>query len=122
MTRICGINLNVKKHAWVSLTGIYGLGRSNSKVVCKKAGISQDVIFESLSDDQVDNVRKVINEEYMTEGDLRDEVIRNVKGLMAIGCYRGIRHRKSLPVRGQRTHSNARTRKGKAKPIANKKK
>ena len=121
MARIAGVNLPVQKHVWVGLQSIYGIGRSRAKKVCVDAGVNPNVQIKSLSEGEVEKIRHEIAK-YVVEGDLRREVGIAIKRLMDLGCYRGLRHRKGLPVRGQRTHTNARTRKGPAKPIAGKKK
>jgi small subunit ribosomal protein S13 len=105
----------------IALRYIYGIGPSNAVVICKKVGIPEAKRVNQLSDEEVLRIRECIDREYRVEGDLRREVAMNIKRLMDMGAYRGLRHRKGLPVRGQRTHTNARTRKGKARPIAGKK-
>ena len=122
MARIAGVNIPTQKRLEVALTYIHGIGQKFSKDICEKAGISGDVRVQDLSDADVLKIREIIDSDYTVEGDLRREVAMNIKRLMDLGTYRGLRHRKGLPVRGQRTHTNARTRKGKAKPIAGKKK
>ncbi len=122
MARIAGVNIPTQKRVEISLTYIHGIGRTKSREICEKAGIPLEARVNRLTDDQVIRIRETIDREYMVEGDLRREVAINIKRLMDLGCYRGQRHRKGLPVRGQRTHTNARTRKGKARPIAGKKK
>lgn len=121
MARIAGVDIPNDKRVVISLTYIYGIGVSTSKKVLANAGVSEDVRVKDLSEEQINAIRKEIDS-IKVEGDLRREVQLNIKRLMEIGCYRGIRHRKGLPVRGQRTKTNARTRKGKAKTVANKKK
>jgi len=121
MTRIAGVDLP-NKPVWVALTYIYGIGKSSSKEIVAKAAISPQVRANDLTEGQVATIRKIIDDNYKVEGELRKETQMNIKGLIDIGCYRGIRHRKGLPVRGQRTHTNARTRKGRRPPIAAKKK
>lgn len=121
MARIAGIDLP-NKHMSIALTYIYGIGRTTAKEICDKAGIAHDVRVKDLSQDDISKLRKIIENEYTVEGRLRSEVALNIKRLMDIGCYRGLRHRRKLPVRGQRTKTNARTRKGKAKTVAKKKK
>jgi small subunit ribosomal protein S13 len=121
MARIAGIDLP-NKHVQIALTYIYGIGRTSALKICEKAGISPEVKINDLSSDEVNTLRKEIENEYTVEGRLRTENSLNIKRLMDIGCYRGLRHRKSLPVRGQRTKTNARTRKGKRKTVAGKKK
>lgn len=121
MARIAGVDIPRDKRVVVSLTYIYGIGRTKAEEVLKATGISEDVRVKDLSDDQVNAIRSEIDK-IKTEGDLRREVNLNIKRLMEIGCYRGIRHRKGLPVRGQRTKTNARTRKGPVRTVAGKKK
>ena len=122
MARISGVDLPREKRVEIGLTYIYGIGLSSSKRILKEAGVDPDIRCKDLSDDDVDKIRKVIEDTQMVEGDLRREVALNIKRLQEIGCYRGIRHRKGLPVRGQNTKNNARTRKGPKKTVANKKK
>ena len=122
MTRIAGVNIPTQKRVEISLTYIHGIGRAKSREICGKAGVPLEYRVNQLTEDQVIRIREAIDRDYMVEGDLRREVAINIKRLMDLGCYRGQRHRKGLPVRGQRTHTNARTRKGKARPIAGKKK
>lgn len=122
MARIAGVNIPTNKRVLVALTYIYGIGRKTAEEIATKAGIAESVRVNQLSDDDVQRLREIIDREHKVEGDLRREVSMNVKRLMDLGCYRGLRHRRGLPVRGQRTHTNARTRKGPAKPIAGKKK
>ncbi|MCL1863404.1 MAG: 30S ribosomal protein S13 [Defluviitaleaceae bacterium] len=122
MARISGVDLPREKRVEIGLTYIHGIGRSSSKRILKEAGINLDTRVRDLTDDEVIKIRSAIEASQMVEGDLRREVALNIKRLVEIGCYRGIRHRKSLPVRGQRTRTNARTRKGKARTVANKKK
>ena len=110
------------KRGVVSLTYIFGIGPSNASKILAKAGIDEDIKVQDWSDENVREIARIITEEYKVEGELRSEVQMNIKRLMDIGCYRGLRHRKGLPVRGQRTRTNARTRKGKRKTVANKKK
>jgi len=112
MARIAGIDLPPNKRIEIGLTYIYGIGRTRSKEILKKAGVEENIKVKDLTEEQVSNVRKVIDQQGKVEGDLKKEISMNIKRLMDIGCYRGIRHRRSLPVRGQRTHTNARTRKG----------
>ena len=119
MARISGVDLPREKRVEVGLTYIYGIGLSSSQEILKKAGIDPDTRVKDLTDDQVNAIRKVLDEdEYKLEGDLRREVALNLKRLTEIGCYRGIRHRRGLPVRGQRTKTNARTRKGPRKLVS----
>ena len=120
--RIVGVDLPQKKRGEIALTYIYGIGRSAAKTILNKAGVDLDKKVEDWTDDEAAAVREVIQNEYKVEGDLRSEVQLNIKRLMDIGCYRGIRHRIGLPVRGQSTKNNARTRKGRKKTVANKKK
>jgi len=122
MARISGVDLPREKRVEIGLTYIYGIGRSSSKRILAEAGINPDTRVRDLTEDEATKIRTVIDSSQMVEGDLRREVALNIKRLVEIGCYRGIRHRKSLPVRGQRTRTNARTRKGKARTVANKKK
>ena len=121
MARIAGVNLP-NKPIDIALTYIFGIGRSSATDICAKAGLTDRRRVNELTEDELIRVREVIDRERKVEGDLRREVAMNIKRLMDLGCYRGLRHRKNLPVRGQRTHTNARTRKGKARPIAGKKK
>ncbi|MFC7524832.1 30S ribosomal protein S13 [Parapedobacter sp. GCM10030251] len=122
MARIAGIDLPKNKRGEIGLTYIYGIGRSTAQRILDKAGIGYDVKVQEWDDEQLSAIRTVINDEIKVEGALRSEVQLNIKRLMDIGCYRGLRHRKHLPVRGQRTKNNSRTRKGKRKTVANKKK
>ena len=122
MARIAGIDLPRNKRIDIALTYIHGIGRTSAVKICEKAEIAGDSNTDVLADAEVVRLREVIEREYKVEGDLRREVSQNIKMLMDIGCYRGLRHRRGLPVRGQRTHTNARTRKGPAKTIAGKKK
>jgi small subunit ribosomal protein S13 len=112
VARIAGVDLPRRKHIRIALTYIYGIGRSAAETICRKASIEPSKKAEELSDDEVMAIRNLINEEYKVEGDLRREISMNIKRLMDLGCYRGLRHRRGLPVRGQRTHTNSRTRKG----------
>jgi small subunit ribosomal protein S13 len=116
MARIAGINIPDNKHIVISLTSIYGIGLTRSKSICKAVGIETSTKVRELSEDQLELVRTEVGK-YLIEGDLRREVSMNIKRLLDLGCFRGIRHRRSLPVRGQRTKTNARTRKGPRKPI-----
>ena len=120
--RIVGVDLPQNKRGVISLTYIYGIGRSAAATILAKAGVSEDTKVKDWTDDEAAKVREVITENYKVEGDLRRDVALDIKRMIEIGCYRGTRHRKGLPVRGQRTKTNARTRKGPAKTIANKKK
>jgi small subunit ribosomal protein S13 len=122
MARIAGVDLPRNKRIEVALTYIYGIGRTSARQICEKADIARDTRVDRLSDGEVVRVREVIERGYQVEGDRRREVSQAIKMLMDIGCYRGLRHRRGLPVRGQRTHTNARTRKGPAKTVAGKKK
>ena len=122
MARIAGVNIPTNKRVLISLRYIFGIGPQNAKDICGKLGIPDDRRVNQLTDDEVLKIRELIDREYRVEGDLRREQAMNIKRLMDLGAYRGLRHRKGLPVRGQRTHTNARTRKGKAVPIAGKKK
>ncbi|MBK47506.1 MAG: 30S ribosomal protein S13 [Pelagibacteraceae bacterium] len=122
MARISGVNLPTNKRVKVALTYIYGIGPTTANQICKVVGISEDKRVNKLTDEEVLKIREFIEDKYKVEGDLRSEVSLNVKRLTDLGTYRGLRHRKKLPVRGQRTHTNARTRKGKGVAIANKKK
>ena len=122
MARIAGVDLPREKRAEIGLTYIYGIGRTSANDILAKTGINPDTRVKDLTEDDVAKIREVIEHEYTVEGDLRREVAMNIKRLVEIDSYRGQRHRKGLPVRGQRTKTNARTRKGKAKTIANKKK
>jgi small subunit ribosomal protein S13 len=122
MARIAGVDLPRTKRIEIALTYIHGIGRTSARQICEKADIGRDTRIEQLSDGELVRVREVIEREYEVEGDRRRSVSQNIKMLMDIGCYRGLRHRRGLPVRGQRTHTNARTRKGPAKTVAGKKK
>ncbi len=112
MTRIAGVDLPRGKRIEIALAYIYGIGRSSARQILESAGIDLDTKSDQLSEDQTTRIRKIIDESYRVEGDMRREVSMNIKRLMDMGCYRGLRHRKGLPARGQRTHTNARTRKG----------
>jgi small subunit ribosomal protein S13 len=122
VARIAGVNIPTNKRVTISLRYIYGIGPQKAQEICTKLGIADDRRVNQLSDEEVLRIRELVDREYRVEGDLRREVAMNIKRLMDLGCYRGLRHRRGLPVRGQRTHTNARTRKGKAVPIAGKKK
>ena len=122
MARIAGVNLPTNKRIVIALQYIYGIGGAKSKEILEKVSIPESRRVSQLTDQEVLQLREMIDRDYMVEGDLRREVAMNIKRLMDLGCYRGLRHRRSLPVRGQRTHTNARTRKGPAKAIAGKKK
>ena len=121
MARIAGVDLP-NKHVDIALTYIFGLGRSSAQAICAAAGVDPNKRINDLSAEEVNTVRKIIESDYKVEGRLRTEVSLNIKRLMDIGCYRGLRHRRGLPVRGQRTRTNARTRKGKRKTVAGKRK
>ncbi len=121
MARIAGVDLPREKRAEIGLTYIYGIGRATSNEILAKAGISPDARIKDLSDDEVNELRKIIDEDYLVEGDLRREIALNIKRLKDIKCYRGIRHGKGLPLRGQKTKTNARTRKGPRKTVSRKK-
>lgn len=114
--RIAGINIPDQKHTVIALTSIYGIGKTRAKAICAATGIAEDVKIRELSEEQIDKLRDEVGK-FTVEGDLRREVTLNIKRLLDLGCYRGLRHRRSLPVRGQRTKTNARTRKGPRKPI-----
>ena len=122
MARIAGVNIPTAKRVPIALQYIHGIGAHKAKEICEKVNIAETRRVNELSDAEVLKIREVIDRDYMVEGDLRRDVAMNIKRLMDLGCYRGLRHRRGLPVRGQRTHTNARTRKGPAKPIAGKKK
>ena len=122
MARIAGVDLPRNKRGVIGLTYIYGIGLSTSKAILASAGIDENTKVDNWSDDNIKSISRIIGDDYKTEGQLRSEVQLNIKRLMDIGCYRGLRHRKGLPLRGQRTRTNARTRKGKRKTVANKKK
>jgi small subunit ribosomal protein S13 len=122
LARIAGVNIPTNKRVEIALQYIHGIGPAKAREICTKVGIELARRVNTLSDDEVLRVRETIDRDYRVEGDLRREVAMNIKRLMDLGCYRGLRHRRGLPVHGQRTHTNARTRKGPAKPIAGKKK
>ncbi|MDR1395591.1 MAG: 30S ribosomal protein S13 [Deltaproteobacteria bacterium] len=122
MPRISGIDLPRHKRIDIALTYIYGLGRASARAILVKAGVELAVKSDQLSDDEVTRIRRIIDSEFKVEGDLRREVTMNIKRLMDLGCYRGLRHRRGLPVNGQRTHTNARTRKGPRRSVVGKKK
>ena len=122
MARISGVNIPTGKRVEIALTYIHGIGRTIAKKICEEVRIPRERRVFDLTDDELARIRDTIDKHYQVEGDLRRELAMNVKRLMDLGCYRGLRHRRSLPVRGQRTHTNARTRKGPAKSIAGKKK
>ena len=120
--RIVGVDLPQNKRGEIALTYVFGIGRSSSGKILEKAGVDKDIKVKDWTDEQAGKIREVIAADYKVEGDLRSEIAMNIKRLMVIGCYRGVRHRNGLPVRGQSTKNNARTRKGKKKTVANKKK
>ncbi len=122
MARIAGVNIPTDKRVLIALRYIHGIGPAMAKEICEKVGIAPERRVNQLSDAEILQIREAIDRDYLVEGDLRREVAMNIKRLMDLGNYRGLRHRRGLPVRGQRTHTNARTRKGPAKPIAGKKK
>jgi small subunit ribosomal protein S13 len=122
LARIAGVNIPTQKRVEIALRYIYGIGPTKARQICETVGIPAARRVHQLTEDEIIRMREIIDREYRVEGDLRREVAMNVKRLMDLGCYRGLRHRRGLPVRGQRTHTNARTRKGPAKPIAGKKK
>ena len=122
MARIAGVNIPTNKRVEIALTYIHGIGRTKAREITEKLKIASDRRVQDLSDQEVLQIRETVDADHTVEGDLRRTTSMNIKRLMDLACYRGLRHRKGLPVRGQRTHTNARTRKGKAKPIAGKKK
>lgn len=122
MARIAGVDLPRNKRVEIGLTSIYGIGRSSSRRILTEAGVNFDTKVNDLTDDEVSKIREIIEKTQLVEGDLRREIAFNLKRLLEIGCYRGIRHRRGLPVRGQQTKTNARTRKGPKRTVANKKK
>ena len=122
MARLAGVDLPAKKRTEIGLTYIYGIGRTRAKSLCHRAGVDPDKKVADLAEDELNRIRQILEAEGSVEGDLRKELSMNVKRLIEMGAYRGLRHRRGLPVRGQRTHTNARTRKGPAKSIAGKKK
>ena len=122
MARIAGVNIPTQKRVEIALTYIHGIGRAKASQLTERLGIPAERRVQDLTDSEVVQIREAIDSDFTVEGDLRRETAMNIKRLMDLACYRGLRHRKGLPVRGQRTHTNARTRKGKAKPIAGKKK
>ena len=117
MARIAGINLPNQKHVWIALTSIYGIGRTRARKICDAVGVKRSTKIKELTDSEMDRLREEVGR-FTVEGDLRREVTMNIKRLMDLGCYRGVRHRRGLPVRGQRTRTNARTRKGPRKAIS----
>ena len=122
MARIAGVNIPTQKRVSIALTYIHGIGRTKANQICTRCGIPDERRVNDLTEEEVIRVREAIDTDYIVEGDLRREVAMNIKRLMDLGCYRGVRHRKGLPVNGQRTHTNARTRKGPTRAIAGKKK
>jgi small subunit ribosomal protein S13 len=122
VARIAGVNIPTQKRVSIALTYIHGIGRTKANQICTRCGIPDERRVNDLTEEEVIRVREAIDTDYIVEGDLRREVAMNIKRLMDLGCYRGVRHRKGLPVNGQRTHTNARTRKGPARAIAGKKK
>lgn len=122
MARISGVNIPTQKRVHIALRYIYGIGPAKAQAICSEVGLPEERRVHDLTEDEIIRIREVIETGYTVEGDLRRETAMNIKRLMDLGCYRGLRHRKQLPVRGQRTHTNARTRKGKARAIAGKKK
>lgn len=122
MARIAGVNIPTNKRVVIALTYIHGIGPTKAKEICNIVGLAPELRVNALSDSEVVRIRETIDSDHMVEGDLRRQTSVNIKRLMDLGCYRGLRHRRGLPVRGQRTHTNARTRKGPAKAIAGKKK
>ncbi len=122
MARIAGVNIPSNKRVEIALTYVHGIGRTTAKQICDRVGLPAERRVNELSDDEATQIREIVDSEFIVEGDLRREVAMNIKAMMDIGSYRGLRHRRGLPVRGQRTKVNARTRKGPAKPIAGKKK
>jgi len=122
LARIAGVNIPTNKRVVVALTYIFGIGSTKAREICQKAGVFESSRVNQLAEGEVTRLREIIDGEYRVEGDLRRNVAMNIKRLMDLGCYRGIRHRRGLPVRGQRTHTNARTRKGRARPVTGRKK
>ncbi len=122
MARISGINIPTKKRIIVALTYLYGIGNSSAKRICEKANLNESKRVSDLTDDEVNKLREIVDNDFVVEGDLRRQTSMDIKRYMDLGCLRGLRHRKNLPVRGQRTHTNARTRKGKSAAISGKKK
>ena len=122
MARIAGVNIPTQKRVVIALTYIHGIGRTKAREICEEVGIPMERRVNELTDDETVRIRETIDKGFTVEGDLRREKSMNIKRLMDLGCYRGLRHRRGLPVHGQRTHTNARTRKGPARPIAGKKK
>ncbi|MDP6014116.1 MAG: 30S ribosomal protein S13 [Alphaproteobacteria bacterium] len=122
MARIAGVNIPTNKRVQIALTYVFGIGRTKAREICEKAGLPAGRRVNDLTEGEIGRVREIIDSEYRVEGDLRRATAMDIKRLMDLGCYRGIRHRRGLPVRGQRTHTNARTRKGRARPVTGKKK
>jgi len=122
LARIAGVNIPTNKRVVVALTYIFGIGSTKAREICQKAGVFESSRVNQLAEGEVTRLREIIDGEYRVEGDLRRDGAMNIKRLMDLGCYRGIRHRRGLPVRGQRTHTNARTRKGRARPVTGRKK
>ena len=122
MARIAGVNIPTNKRVQIALTYIFGIGRTKAVEICEKAGLPAERRVNEMTDGELSRVREIIDGEYRVEGDLRRDTAMSIKRLMDLGCYRGLRHRRGLPVRGQRTHTNARTRKGRARPVTGKKK
>mgnify|MGYP001406045509 CR=1 FL=1 len=122
MARISGVNIPTNKRIEIALTYIFGIGDTRAKLICSKANLDPNKRVNELNEDELTKIRDAIDKDFQVEGDLRRENAMNLKRLMDLGCYKGLRHRRGLPVRGQRTHTNARTRKGKARPVAGKKK
>ncbi|HIA22634.1 MAG TPA: 30S ribosomal protein S13 [Alphaproteobacteria bacterium] len=122
MARIAGVNIPTNKRVVVALTYIFGIGSTKAREICQKAGVFESSRVNQLAEGEVTRLREIIDGEYRVEGDLRRDGAMNIKRLMDLGCYRGIRHRRGLPVRGQRTHTNARMRKGRARPVTGRKK
>jgi len=118
LARIAGVNIPTQKRVEIALTYIFGIGRTTANEICNKVGLPPERRVHELTDEEVAQIREAVDHDYQVEGDIRREVSMNIKRLMDLGCYRGLRHRRGLPVRGQRTHTNARTRKGPAKAIA----
>jgi len=121
LARIAGVNIPTQKRVEIALTYIFGIGRTKAKEICERSGVPSERRVHEMTEDEVARIREAIDQDYVVEGDLRREVSMNIKRLMDLGCYRGLRHRRGLPVHGQRTHTNARTRKGPARAIAGKK-
>jgi small subunit ribosomal protein S13 len=122
LARIAGVNIPTNKRVEIALSYIYGIGPARAKLICDKVGVPRERRVNQLTEAEIIQIREMIDRDFRVEGDLRREVAMNIKRLMDLGCYRGLRHRRGLPVRGQRTHTNARTRKGPARAIAGKKK